>query len=365
MSYQKTESLALSQIKKAIPLSLKQNIIKETKGLFAELYESSVFPDYYLACSIDGVGTKLLIASALNRFDTIGIDLVAMCANDLATLGNVQPFLFMDYLAVQEKIELRAGEIITGISKGLELCDTSGIFRNDIKINFGKGETASITEMLDSFKDGFGYDIAGAMIGFMPRNADIKEILPGDRIIAIKSSGLHSNGYTDARKYLLNGDFETRKHINPLYKGKYCLTDKVGGRNLGDILLEPTRIYSKSVAEIARRFKVIGVNNTGNGLKNFNRFNANAEFFIDNPPEPPDIFRMIQQSSGFKDMQMYQTFNMGMGFFLIVSERDANNIVNCLKEMNEDAWIVGNVNSAKNTHTILVKGKNRIVFEGY
>jgi phosphoribosylformylglycinamidine cyclo-ligase len=365
MSYQQTESIALSQIKKAIPSSLKSNLIKKTKGLFTELYESKIFPGHYLACSIDGVGTKLLIATALDSFDTIGIDLVAVCANDLATLGKVQPFLFMDYLAVQSKIELRVGEIINGVSKGLEICNTSGIFQNDVKINFGKGETASIDELLHSFKDGYGFDIAGAMIGFLPKGYILKEIKNGDKIIALKSSGLHSNGYTDARRFLLNGDFESRKNVKRLYKGGYSLKDKIGAKTIGELLLEPTKVYTRVIAEIANNFKILGVNNTGYGLKNFNRFQENVEFIIDNPMHPQEIFKVIQKESGFSNEEMYYTFNMGMGFFIIADEKDVKKILDTLKGLNEIAQVVGYVRNSNRLRTVLVKDNKRIVFEGY
>ncbi len=374
ISYQKTESEALEQIKKAIPDSMKENLVKKSKGLFAELFESKIFPNHYLACSIDGIGTKLLIAAALDKYDTVGIDLVAMCANDLATLGNVQPFLFMDYLAVQEKVELKAGDIIRGIVKGLEMCDTAGIFRNDVKINFGKGETASIGEMLDSFKEGYGFDLAAAMIGFVPKNFRQKEIVAGDKIIALRSSGLHSNGYTDARKFLLRGDFETRKSNKAFYRGKFSLNDKLDaidgkeGKTIGEVLLEPTRIYVKPVAEVAKKFSVVGVNSTGYGLKNFNRFNAGnakVEFVIEAPLEPQKIFSVLQKESGFSDEEMYQTFNMGMGFYLIVSEKDANDVLDILKNSGEDAKVVGFVRKADRIRTILKRAGKDIVFEGY
>ncbi len=365
IAYQDVESQALEQIKKAIPNSMKMNIVRKSKGLFAELFESKIFPNHYLACSIDGVGTKLLIAAALGKYDTVGIDLVAMCANDLATLGNAQPFLFMDYLAVQEKVELKAGDIIRGIVKGLELCETSGIFKNDVRVNFGKGETASISEMLDSFNEGFGFDLAAAMIGFVPKDFKPREISHGDKIIALKSSGLHSNGYTDARRFLLKGEFESRQKVKALYKGKYSLNDKIDGKSIGEILLEPTRIYVKPVAEAAKRFSVVGVNNTGYGLKNFNRFDAKVEFVIDNVFEPQKIFSVLQKESGFSDKEMYQTFNMGMGFFLIVSDKDSDGVLEILKNSGEDAKIVGFVKKSEKIRTILKKDKKEIVFEGY
>src|SRR3989344_5206317 len=187
-NYQKREAKAVSAIKKAIPSSLKSNMLPISKGMFAELYENDeAFPNHYLACAIDGVGTKLVLAEAMGIYDTVGIDLVAMSANDLATLGAVNPFLFVDYLAVQEKIEEKGltGPIIKGIVKGLEQSECSAILRNSIKINLGKGETASVDELISAIKPGYGFDIAGAMIGFIEKDKLNTKISVGDKIIAL------------------------------------------------------------------------------------------------------------------------------------------------------------------------------------
>src|SRR3989344_5655399 len=167
-SYQEVEAKAVDVIKRAIPNSLKNDMVKQSKGMFAELYESKIIPKHYAATAIDGVGTKIIIAEAMYKFDTIGIDCVAMSANDLATLGPVSPFLFMDYLACQSRIQekLITGEIINGVVKGLERCNASKILRNSVRINFGKGETASADELISS-PNGYGLDIAGCMIGFI------------------------------------------------------------------------------------------------------------------------------------------------------------------------------------------------------
>src|SRR3990167_1890930 len=157
MTYQKKESKAVDAIKKAIPSSLKADMLKESRGMFAELYESKAVPEHYVATAIDGIGTKIIIAEAMQKFDTIGIDLVAMCANDLATLGAVSPFMFMDYLACQSKIQEKriSGKIVQGMVKGLKQCNASKILRNSIRINFGKGETASMDELLSSTHAGY------------------------------------------------------------------------------------------------------------------------------------------------------------------------------------------------------------------
>ena len=152
-SYQNSESKAVDAIKKAIPSSLKQDMLEESKGMFAELYgNNEIFPRHYIASTIDGVGTKVIIAEAMEKYGTIGIDCVAVNANDLATLGAVSPFLFMDCILCQNQImEKRiTGEIIKGMSKGLEMCNASNILKNTIRINFGKGETAAVDELLSS-----------------------------------------------------------------------------------------------------------------------------------------------------------------------------------------------------------------------
>ena len=134
--YQDVEAKAVDAIMRAIPGSLKQDMVKQSKGMFAELYESKILPKHYVATAIDGVGTKIIIAEAMHKFGTIGIDCVAMSANDLATLGAVNPFLFMDYLACQSKVEEEklTGEIIKGVVKGLQQCNSSNILRNSIRI---------------------------------------------------------------------------------------------------------------------------------------------------------------------------------------------------------------------------------------
>lgn len=364
MSYQKREAKAVSAIKEAIPSSLKKDMIKESKGMFAELFENNeVFPEYYIATAIDGVGTKLLIAEAMNKFDTVGIDLVAMSANDLATLGLVSPFLFMDYLACQNKIQekLITKEIIKGIVKGLQECDASNILRNSIRINFGKGETASVDELLSGLNQGYGFDIAGCMIGFIKKNKLNTKVNAGDKIIALKSSGPHSNGYTDFRHYLLKGDFEKRKEFKKNYKGKFKLDDNFDGSTIGKILLEPTKIYLKDMVRVAKDFSVVGINNTGYGLKNLNRINQNVEFRINKPLKPQPIFDLMQKESKFSDEQMYKTFNMGMGFFIIAKKQDAEDVLQITKE----GKIVGEVRKSDKTRTVLEKDSKKIVFEGY
>ncbi|MBW2984015.1 hypothetical protein KY361_02785 [Candidatus Woesearchaeota archaeon] len=365
--YQKREAKAVEAIKSAIPSSLKQNMLKQSKGLFCELYENKVCPNHYIATACDGVGTKLILAEAMGIYHTIGIDLVAMNANDMATFGQVSPFLFINYIACQEKIQEKGitGGIIKGISKGLLQCDAADILKSSIHINLGKGETASVDELISATKPGYGFDVAGAMIGFIKKSALNFKISPGDKIIALKSSGPHSNGYTDLRLRLLKGDFETRKQFKKRYKGKYKLNDKFDGSTIGKLLLEPTRIYVKTMAAISKKFKVVGANNTGYGLKNLNRYKGKFGFRINDPIKPQPIFELVQKEARFSDEQMYKKFNMGMGFFVIAKKKDADSILSIAEKYKEKAKIVGEVKAAKQTRTVLEKAGKKIVFEGY
>ncbi len=364
-SYQERESKAVEAIKNAIPSSLKQDMLKESKGMFAELFENNeVFPDHYIASAIDSVGTKVILAEAMGIYDTIGIDCVAMSANDLATLGAVSPFLFMDCISCQSEIEEKAvtGDIVKGMSKGLLQCNSSGILKNSIRINFGKGETASVDELLSSPRPGYGFEIVGSMIGFMEKSKfNRQKIKAGQKIIALESSGPHSNGYCDLRLNLLKGDFEPRGHFRKKYRGRFSLDDKFDGSSIGKTLIEPTRIYIKTMAQISKNFDVIGVNNTGYGLKNFNRLREKAEFRINHPLKPQPIFDLMQKESGFSDEEMYKAFNMGMGFFVICGKDDSEDILGISK----DASIVGEVRKSNKTMTVLEKNNRKVVFEGY
>ncbi len=364
-SYQDTESKAVDAIKKAIPSSLKSNMLPQSKGMFAELFENNeVFPRHYIASAIDSVGTKILIAEAMGEYGTIGIDCVAMSANDMATLGAVSPFLFMDCILCQSEIQAKriTGGIVKGMSKGLEQCNASHILKNSIRINFGKGETASVDELLSSPKKGYSFDAIGCMIGFIEKEKiKNQKVKVGDKIIALMSSGMHSNGYTDLRHCLLKGDFETRQEFKKRYKGKFSLHDNFDGSTIGKILLEPTKIYIETMTKISKQFDVVGFNNTGYGLKNLNRAKEKVEFRINKPLKPQPIFELMQKEAGFSDERMYKTFNMGMGFFVICNKEDADDILGIVK----DADVVGEARKNNRIITVLEKNNKKIVFEGY
>jgi phosphoribosylformylglycinamidine cyclo-ligase len=360
--YQKRESKAVDAIKKAIPKKLKQNMLASSKGMFCELYETAAVPDYYVATACDGVGTKLILAEAMGIYDTVGIDLVAMNANDLVCFGKVAPFMFINYIAVQEKFASKGitGDVLKGMVKGLEMCEAADILKNDIHVQLGKGETASVDELISGPKPGMAFDVAGSMIGFIAKK-DFSKRVPqvGDKIIALKSSGPHSNGYTDLRLKLLNGDFEERTEWKKRYTGKHSLNDKFDGSTIGKLLLEPTKIYVKVVNAIASKFDCIYANNTGYGLKNLNRFDEKVSFEITDPIEPQPIFKLVQEESGFTDEQMYTKFNMGMGFFVITS--DPKEVLLICKEFKQEAKVIGEVKKSDTTQVVL----KDMVFKGY
>lgn len=370
--YGKREAFAVSKIKKAIPAHFKSKMVSQA-GLFAELFEcDEVMPKHYIACTVDGVGTKVILAIAMEKYDTVGIDCVAMSSNDLATMPSARPFLFVDYLACQHKIEELGitGDIIKGVSKGLEMADCDKIAHNTIKMQFGKGETASLDELIASPKAGYGFDIAGSMTGFVAKDSLNFKPKEGMQIIALKSSGFHSNGYTAARHYLLNGDFEEREEFKKAYKGRFSLNDTYSGstkQTVGEALLEPTRIYNKVMCAISEHFEALGVNNTGYGLKNLNRQGQYLDFIVKEPFEPLEIFKVFQKESRFSDEKMYQTFNMGQGFFIIAKKDDVEGILKIAKKYGEEAKLIGEVKKgpAKENRVILEKDGKKLVFEGY
>lgn len=375
--YSEREQVAVKAIKKAIPAELKSNLVPASKGFFTELFECNAFPNHYLATAVDGVGTKIILAIAMQKYNTVGIDCVAMNANDMAVLGKTRPFLFLDYLACQEKIEVEGitGELMKGIVSGLELADCSGIIKNSVKLNLGKGETASLDELISSPRAGYGFDLAGCLVGLLEKKEFKYNVEEGMEIIALKSSGAHSNGYTALRHYLLKGEFEERKEFKKFYKGKYSLDDTLPEGNgekarstkektIGEALLEPTKIYSKTMAKVAEEFSVVGVNNTGYGLKNLNRLGKGIKYVIEEPLTPQPIFNLMQKESKFSTEKMYSTFNMGMGFFVIAKKEDSEGIISLAEKCGEEAKIVGCTEKSAGKNSVLLK-KEGIELKGY
>lgn len=372
MDYHERERLALRKALADLPAELTRNKIKEDGGGFVQLFKNEeVFPKHLMACAIDGVGTKLLLAEAMGQYDTVGIDCVAMSANDMACLGAIVPFLYLSYIACAERIQTEGylTDIIAGVNEGLRQCDLSSLPHVQYPVNLGKGETASVDELLSGTRAGYGFDIAGALVGFVAKGQARPVIKPGYRIVALASSGPHSNGYTFLRHVLLNGSFDNRQEFRALYYGRYDLKDPVPGdfRTFGQALLEPTRIYSTFMSKAVHEFPNLqGVNNTGHGLKNLNRLSQRLEFRILDLPNYQPLFRIVESISPIPVKELYEKLNMGWGFFLICEPGQVDALVSLAKEEDIGAKEVGEVRSFEGpTRTVLQSRAGEFVYEGY
>lgn len=295
-------------------------------GGFGALY-SGAFPGYrdpVLVSGTDGVGTKLKIAQMMGKHDTIGIDAVAMCVNDIVVSG-ARPLFFLDYIACGSLMEDVLVDIVRGLAEGCRLSDCSLV----------GGETAEHPGVMPADD----YDIAGFAVGVVDRPAIIngKGIRPGDAVIGLPSSGIHSNGYSMVRKLF----FDIKK-----YSAATKLADL--GATLGEALLEPTRIYTRSVMScLAAGVAVKGiVHITGGGFyENIPRILPDgAGVRIERASfEPPAIFRIIQKEGSVADAEMFTTFNMGIGMMLFVGKDTADRAVEELKKSGEFPRVIGAV----------------------
>jgi len=359
--YQTREAEAVEALKGQIPEDLQVGIAGNNFVVLSNNFR--VHPNHYKATAVDGPGTKPILAIVTKKFDTIGIEPVAMTANDMATLGNVELDDFLNYLPCQFRIEEEkiTAEIMKGIVEG---CRQAGITR------IGKGETASVDEMLGSPKEGYGFDIGGVLIGYVGIDELPKRIESGMLIIGFRSSGVHCNGFTVLRLNLLTGDFEERPQYREQYKGRYSLDDRIMGaeQTIGEMLLEPTMIYSGVMKKIGKRFPYVqGVNITGYGLHNFNRVGSGVEYHITDPFEPHPIFELYQSETGESDEKMHKSFNMGLGFAFMVDVADAEKAMDIASESGFQVQIVGEVRKSDNPiiTTYLHKDGKELTFEGY
>lgn len=278
--------------------------------------------DPVLVSGTDGVGTKLKVAFELDRHDTIGIDLVAMCVNDIITTG-ARPLFFLDYFATA-KLDVDQGEaVVKGIAQGCREAECALL----------GGETAE----LPGFYASGEYDLAGFVVGVVSRKhiIDGKAVRLGDHLVGIASSGLHSNGFSLARRALFDGDA-------PL-----SLQDPFGsGGTLGDTLLRPTKIYVRA-ARIALDHDAHAMCHiTGGGLpENLPRVTPEGLGFAIDPSvwSPDPIFGLIQERGGVTDAEMRRTFNMGVGFTMVVDPNRSTGLVDALNANAERAFVMGEV----------------------
>jgi len=301
----------------------RKGIGKPLGGHYAGMVE---FGDYALVLCTDGVGSKVKIASEIKKWDTVGIDCIAMNVNDAICVG-AEPIAFVDYLAIDNP----EPKITQEIGKGLE----TGAEQSNISI-IG-GETASLPEIIN------GFDLAGTCLAYVKRGGIItgEKIKPGNKIIGLSSSGLHSNGYTLARNVIKKSNFSLNdKFPNGLYKDK----------KIGEVLLEPTKIYVKEILELIKKINVKGLAHiTGGGLRNLNRLNDKVKYLINQPINPQAIFEFLKNEGNIENKEMYQTFNMGMGFSIIVENEDLEESIKILKKhTNSEVKLVGEIKKGKN-----------------
>ena len=292
-------------------------------GLFS--LDTARYPDPVLVSGTDGVGTKLKIAFMADRHDTVGVDLVAMCVNDILTSG-AEPLFFLDYFATGRLTAEKARDVISGIARG---CREAGCALIG-------GETA---EMPGFYPDG-EYDLSGFAVGVVNRNSiiDGTAIAESDRIIGLRSAGLHSNGFSLVRKLFFEiHKFRIDQHVEQL------------GRPLGEELLEPTRIYVRGVLELLREgIHLKGMAHiTGGGISgNLSRIlpeGCRAEISRDSLPRLP-VFELISDLGKVEFVEMERTFNLGIGYIIIVPETDADNSIHILKESGYESSIIGVIN---------------------
>ena len=319
----------VSRIKSIVAPTFGRGVLTDIGG-FSGLY--AIGPDQYddpvLVSSTDGVGTKLTIAKLCNKHDTIGIDLVAMCVNDIA-VGGARPLFFLDYLAVGKLDIDVATEIIKGVAKGCEIAKCSLI----------GGETA---EMPGLYAAG-DYDLAGFVVGIAERDKiiDGSDIKVGDQVIGIASSGLHSNGYSLVRKVFFEElDYAVDKHIDEF------------GCTLGEELLKPTRIYSESILNLTKNFKVSGlVHITGGGfIDNIPRVlpqGSRAIIHYDTWKIPP-VFEFLQNHGNISAQEMCRTFNMGIGMVAVVDEDILEDVMQQLAALGETSYHIGEITARPN-----------------
>jgi phosphoribosylformylglycinamidine cyclo-ligase len=281
--------------------------------------------DTAIAICTDGVGTKLIVAEQAQRFDTVGIDCVAMNVNDLVCVG-AEPIAMVDYIAVEQVDPIVLGQIGESLRAGAEQAG----------VEIPGGELAQLPEMVQGHPSPHGIDLVGAAIGVVRRSQILTgdTIEPGDVVIGLPSSGVHSNGFTLARRAL----FE---------QGGLSLDDSPPGlgRTLAEELLEPTQIYVRAALDLLR--SGVGVRGlahiTGDGLLNLTRLNEGVGYRIDAPLPQQPIFDLIQRLGDVPDHEMWEVFNMGTGFCCVVAAGDSEQTLEVLRSHHAGAGAIGEV----------------------
>lgn len=315
---------AVERMKKHVKTTFRPEVMTDLGG-FGALFKlnKDQYEEPVLVSGTDGVGTKLKLAFAMDQHDTIGIDAVAMCVNDIVVQG-AEPLFFLDYLACDKVIPSKIESIVKGIADG---CNQAGC-------SLIGGETA---EMPGMYSEG-EYDIAGFTVGIVDKSKMINgsNIAAGDAVIGLASSGVHSNGFSLVRKLLLEDAGYSLQQELPELDGR-----------LGDVLLAPTKIYVKPLLGLLKEIEVKGMAHiTGGGfIENIPRMlpdGVNVDIEYGSWPILP-IFKLMQEKGSISNKDMFTTFNMGIGMVLVVKEQDADGVLQYLRSAGEEAYVIGRV----------------------
>lgn len=324
----------VNRIKPLVRSTFRQEVLTDLGG-FGGLFrlQASRYADPVLVSGTDGVGTKLKIAFLMDRHDTVGIDLVAMCVNDVAVSG-AEPLFFLDYLATGKLAVPKAEAIVKGIAEGCRQAGCALI----------GGETAE----MPSFYPAGEYDLAGFAVGIVdrPKIIDGKTIQAGDVLIGVASTGLHSNGYSLARRVLLDD-------------GKLTVDSRLADLDLplGEVLLTPTRIYAKQILALASELDIKGIAHiTGGGLtENLPRiFPMQSRAIIRCQAWPiPPIFAVLQNMGRIERDEMYRVFNMGIGLVVIVAPTLADAVIAKLAALGDKGFVIGEMAPEESGHSLV------------
>ncbi len=322
---------AVEGIREAVRSTYRPEVIGDIGG-FGGMFSAAAFKEMaepVMVSGTDGVGTKLKLAQLLGKHDTVGIDLVAMCANDILVTG-AEPLFFLDYIAVGKLDAARTTAIVSGIAEG---CRQSGC-------SLIGGEMAEHPGVMDPDD----YDLAGFCVGVVdrPKAIDGSAIVPGDVVLGLGSSGAHSNGFSLIRRVLVEG------HEDELALPRVDL----GGASLGDVLLEPTRLYARSILRLARSGATVKgmAHITGGGItENLNRTLPDTcdARVVRASWKVPQVFGLVQQAASLSDDEMYRTYNMGIGFAIVLSASEAPEAAVTLRAAGETVSEIGEIVSGK------------------
>ena len=321
---------AVDLMKEHIKRTMTAGVVSDIGG-FGGLFE---LPEGYkkpvLVSGTDGVGTKLKLSFLMEKYDTVGIDCVAMCVNDIICCG-AKPLFFLDYIACGKNIPERIAEIVKGVADGCVMADAALI----------GGETAE----MPGFYPEDEFDLAGYSTGIVDKEkiVDNSSMTEGDVIIALPSSGVHSNGFSLVRKVFDLDNIDKDELKKPL--------PELSGKSLGETLLTPTKIYVKPVLKLLEEVKVKGISHiTGGGFyENIPRSlkKGMGAFINKSDVKVLPVFKLIAEKGGISEHDMFNTYNMGVGMSIVVAAEDADRALEILKANEEDAYILGRIGASE------------------